>query len=652
MILFGVVFALLTVFIFIKYKKKIALLGMGLCIVGVGISYINFDFKQEIYSGFVIDSHTNYFILLSKGEKLYAYSKDNDYEIGDYLSIKADKEELHFSKVESQFDFEEYLKDKGVNYSLSIKKIETSFRNPIRIKTRRNKFLSHFSEENQSLIRALLFSEHDDGEDLYNIEKLHLSRLASTSGIFLYAFLRFFTFILSYFIRDKRFHFISLIILLPYVIFTIPRFTVIRIFLLEIFRYVNENFLKHKFDAREMSGILGFAFLIIDYHLGYQMSFVMGFTLPVLITFIYDALPHFKRLKLKILSLLGIYFLFIPFELKFYNGINPLSVFLQTALAPLFIFIAIVSLLCFYGVPLYGVVNVMVQGESHLLGWLSKVAFQINAPPLNEWFILIYILIFIAICYYRSIDFIPIYRVFTGLLLMGLVFYHVPIFNFVTAEVSFINVGQGDSCLIRKGTTTVLIDTGGLSYMDLAKESLIPYLQKKRIYNIDFVITTHDDYDHSGALDSLKENFYVKKVVTEATKFPISINGITFNNYNNHISEYSEENDQSLVVGFHLINKDFLIMGDAPIKVEKAIMQEYEDIGCDILKVGHHGSKTSTCDEFIKYLDPDVAIISCGENNRYGHPHKSVVQILQNNHVKIRRTDKEGTISYQNAILI
>ena len=81
-------------------------------------------------------------------------------------------------------------------------------------------------------------------------------------------------------------------------------------------------------------------------------------------------------------------------------------------------------------------------------------------------------------------------------------------------------------------------------------------------------------------------------------------------------------------------------------------MQEYEDIGCDILKVGHHGSKTSTCDEFIKYLEPDVAIISCGENNRYGHPHKSVVQILQNNHVKIRRTDKEGTISYQNAIFI
>ena len=625
---------------------------MGLCVIGVGISYIQFDFTQEVYSGIIIDSHTNYFVLLSKGEKLYAYCKNNEYEIGDFVSVTGSKEQIHFTRVESQFDFEQYLKDKGVNYSLNVKEISTSFRNPIRIRAKREKFLSHFSSENQSLIKALLFSEHDNGQDLANIEKLHLSRLASTSGIYLYAFLRLFTFVLSYFIKDKRINFISLVLLIPYVIFTIPRFTVIRIFLFEIFRYINDAFLKGKLDSRTRSGILGFGFLLIDYHLGYQMSFVMGFTLPVLISFVYYALPHYKRWKLRILSLIGIYALIIPFELKFYNGINPLSIFLQTALSPLFIGIAIMSLFCFYGVPLYGVVDFMVKGESNLLGWLAKIAFQINAPPLNEWFILIYLLIFIAICYYRSIDFIPIYRVLTGLLLSGLVFYHVPVLNFVTAEVCFINVGQGDACLIRKGTTTILIDTGGLSYMDLAKESLVPFMQKKRIYNVDLVITTHNDYDHCGALDSLKENFYVKDVVTDVTSFPIDINGITLKNYNNHISEYGEDNEQSLVVGFHLVDKDFLIMGDAPTSVEKTIMSEYDHIDCDILKAGHHGSKTSTCDEFIQYLKPETAIISCGENNRYGHPHKSVIQILEKNNVEIRRTDIEGTITYKNAIFI
>ena len=85
MILFGIVFVILAIFAFYKYRKKIALIGIALCIVGVGISYIRFDFKQEVYSGMVIDSHTNYFILLSKGEKLYAYSKENEYEIRSFV---------------------------------------------------------------------------------------------------------------------------------------------------------------------------------------------------------------------------------------------------------------------------------------------------------------------------------------------------------------------------------------------------------------------------------------------------------------------------------------------------------------------------------------------------------------------------------------
>ena len=75
-------------------------------------------------------------------------------------------------------------------------------------------------------------------------------------------------------------------------------------------------------------------------------------------------------------------------------------------------------------------------------------------------------------------------------------------------------------------------------------------------------------------------------------------------------------------------------------------MKTYSSIPCDILKVGHHGSKTSTCDEFIKYLSPKEAIISVGKKNKYGHPNQSVIDILNRNHVIIKRTDYMGTISY------
>lgn len=625
---------------------------MGIIVIGVGISYLKVDYQRETYSGFVIDSHTNYFILLSKGERLYAYNKENNYEIGDYLTIEGTKEELSFTAIESQFDFQDYLSKKGVYYSLNINNIKVKFSNPIRIKERREKFLSHFSSDSQSLIRSLLFSENDGSEDLTNIESLHLSRLANASGIFIYAYLHFFSFILSYFIKNKKVKITSIFALLPYAIFTFPRFTVIRIIVLEVFKYINEVFLKKKFSYKTIVGIAGLFFLLIDYHLAYQMSFILGFSIPIIISFIRDISGHYKKIKKKAIEYSLMYVFFIPFELKFYNGINPLSMIMQILLSPVFIVNSLIYLLCFYGVPLYGFSDILTKGLSNLLSWFSKISFQINAPNFSPWLILLYGVMFILFCYYKSIEFKPIYKTITLLFLSGLTLYLVPIDNFISAEVCFINVGQGDSCLIRKGTTSVLIDTGGLSYMDVAKDSLIPFLQKKRIYNIDLVITTHNDYDHCGAYDSLNENFYVKRKITEPEYFPISVGGITFNNYNSHISEYSEENDKSLVVGFSLLNKSFLIMGDAPIEVEKNIINEYPSLDVDILKVGHHGSKTSTCEEFIEQLTPDEAIISCGVNNRYGHPHQQVLNILESHNIVIRRTDLEGTICYHNYIFM
>ena len=88
-------------------------------------------------------------------------------------------------------------------------------------------------------------------------------------------------------------------------------------------------------------------------------------------------------------------------------------------------------------------------------------------------------------------------------------------------------------------------------------------------------------------------------------------------------------------------------MGDAPSYVEKEIIKNEAEIKCDILKVGHHGSNTSTCEDWLKYLSPKEAIISCGKNNKYGHPNKEVVSLLSKYKIKIHRTDLEGTIVYK-----
>ena len=271
---------------------------------------------------------------------------------------------------------------------------------------------------------------------------------------------------------------------------------------------------------------------------------------------------------------------------------------------------------------------------------------KIYASEFPSYLILIFEFVLLLTLYYLSIRNRNMSKGLIILSSTALSIYLLPIKPLVTSSVSFINVGQGDSCLIQKGSTAILIDTGGNLYQDLAKESLIPYFKKNQIYDIDLLITTHNDYDHMGAVASLIENFKVKNYVTNYQAFPLTISNITITNYNTYTSMWNEENDRSLVLSFSVKNTNFVITGDAPIKIEKQIIKDNKEIKCDILKVGHHGSKTSSSDEFISYLNPSEAVISVGKNNKYGHPHPSVITTLNRHNIKIRRTDLEGTIKY------
>ena len=189
-----------------------------------------------------------------------------------------------------------------------------------------------------------------------------------------------------------------------------------------------------------------------------------------------------------------------------------------------------------------------------------------------------------------------------------------------------------------------MIDTGGQKSFDMASETLIPFMNKHKITHIDALITTHDDFDHSGAKEALMNNFKVYNYLNKPEQFPYKIGDIYLENLNVFGGE--EDNDKSLVLSMNFMKKKWLFMGDASIKIEKEIISAFDSVDCDILKVGHHGSKTSTCDEFIKATTPSEAIISVGSKNYYGHPNQEVLDILTKNNVKIRRTDEEGTISY------
>ena len=227
--------------------------------------------------------------------------------------------------------------------------------------------------------------------------------------------------------------------------------------------------------------------------------------------------------------------------------------------------------------------------------------------------------------------------------------------------VYFIDVGQGDSALIvTKNNKSILIDTGGKvgSNYSLMKSNVIPFFKSIGIRKLDYLFITHGDADHCGNSKSLIDNFSVKNVYLNKGKINncekktngnilyddyLKIDNIEIYSLNN--GDYNDENSLSMVLLLVIDNYKILLMGDAPKKVEEEIIDKYDLDNIDILKVGHHGSNTSSSKNFIGHIKPKYSIISVGKNNKFGHPKKSVLDTLSDS--KIYRTDEDGSIMFR-----
>lgn len=623
-----------------------ALLCLGGIVLGIGYSFIKPTYSKRSYSGIVYTVKENYFLFNSGGERLYVYSKGHSYDLGDYLTINGKKEELDFTVLESGFDFKSYLNKKGVFSSLNPKHIEVKWRNFIRINESREKALSNFNDEERSIVGAILFSDGGESATSESLANLHLARFLSASGLYISLFALGLNYLLKLFLKDKHAEIITISLLAIYLVFTIPKFSVFRVVFLLLLKWINKHPLKKKFTYLEVVSFGGLICLLFDHFLALQDSFILGFSIPIISYLIRHIYPS-EKIKSYLWRSFTIYLFFLPFEIMYYHKVVVLSFPLQIISTPLFLLIGIVSLLCFFRIPIYAVDKGLIFLLKGYTGIIKPLSFGLLMPEFNIGLLIIYYAIYVIYLYYLTIGVRPIQRWLSIGMVALTTMYAIPIENRLTSEVSFVNVGQGDCTLIRHHQKTILIDTGGLTYNDIANGTLIPYLRKKRIYKIDAVFITHYDYDHYGALENLQKEYKVANVYDYYSSFPISVNGLTFNNYNIYGTTSNEENDRSLVLSFNILKKDFLIMGDAPSWIENKIMNDYDKIPCDILKLGHHGSDTSSSERFIQNTSPEIAIVSCGKNNKFGHPSKSVIDTLKKYHIPIRRTDLEGTITYK-----
>lgn len=235
-----------------------------------------------------------------------------------------------------------------------------------------------------------------------------------------------------------------------------------------------------------------------------------------------------------------------------------------------------------------------------------------------------------------------------------------------TLKVHFLDVGQADSILLQCGGSSMLIDAGNNGDAML----VTGYLKKQGITRLDYLIGTHPHEDHIGSLDAVIKSFdigqiYMPKVTTTTKTFkdvilaikdkgltvntPVPGSGFKLGNAECTIfaplgSKYDDLNNYSIVIKVVFGKTSFLFTGDAQAVSEDEMISQGYDIKADVLKVGHHGSYSSTSDEFLDKVRPGYAVISCAKVNDYGHPHKETMDKLQNRGIIIYRTDESGTI--------
>ena len=635
------------VFIFIRFNKKCALIFCSLFIGGALIGGLNIEYNNvdNVYKGMVVEVKQNYFIFQSHFERFYVYEENTTKEFGDYLIISSKPSEYKSTTYESQFDFGAYLKNKGVKRQLKSTDVEFVFQNPLRVHSKKAEFLARFDEEARVLINAILFNEKDYSSSVIKtFDDLNLVYLISISGIYLHSLFAITTYIFGLFTSKKVAQVIPLALFSPLAILSFPRISILRIFSISILKYINEHFLKKRFSYLTLLSSLALFFLIIDFRLVYQESFYIGFLLSLLGVFYRTSINLFPRKNRKVALFVCVPIFLSPLMWANKNLLHMFQTIFQLFLTP---FIGVLLILSYLNIMIPYIVFLTNPYAKFLVG-ISKslLRFDISLPIMvNEWFYVIYYVALMLILYFLESNRIRHLRNVSIALVSFIALSLLP--KVYLNSVSFINVGQGDSILIRNRNHAVLLDTGGNISFDMASETLIPYFNKIGLRHIDLLITSHDDFDHSGAAASLMQNFKVYNYYKNREDFPCKVGDIYLENINYYDGD---ENDSSLVFLLDFMGKKWLFTGDASIESENSILNSHYNIDCDILKVGHHGSNTSSSDAFIKACSPSEAIISCGAKNKYGHPNKEVINRLISYNVKIRRTDIEGTISYVSLI--
>lgn len=567
------------------------------------------------------------------------------------------------------FNYQKYLLSKKIRFTITVDKLEilNTRENIFYLTKDKLKSILLQSKEYPYLNAFILGDTSYLSEDIKNSYLTNgISHLFSVSGMHVGFLSSIILSLLNKISKKKNLNHIILFIILFFYTFLVgftPSIMRSVIFMMLLFckKKLNLNISTFKLYI-----FMTCMFLIYNPYYIYSIGFMYSFTISGFLIY-YSKLIQKKGYFQKILIISLIAFL-ASFPISLYNNfeLNFFSPILNLMFVPLVTLIIFpLSFIVLFIPSLVTVYSALISVLEHISLWCSStISYSfIFGKPFIIMIVFYYVSVIMILNNYK--------RKFSYILLsLLLVTQYNSKILLSSVRITMLDVGQGDSLLLElpfnKGN--ILVDTGGLvnSSYSLSKNITIPYLKSLSIKKIDYLILSHGDYDHMGEAINLVENFKVEKVIfncgpyndlerelikvldKKKIKYYSCIKELNIDNrklYFLQTKEYDNENDNSNVIYIELDGYKFMFMGDSGIEKEKDILDKYNISDIDVLKVGHHGSKTSSSKKFIDEIKPKYSIISVGKNNRYGHPNKEVLDTL--NDSKIYRTDQDGSIMFK-----
>lgn len=602
----------------------------------------------------------NYYI---KKETEYLKIKDT-YQLGDYLTLIGTLKRPNQNTNFNLFNYQHYLLSEKIYWTFSVDQISKYQPNQQLTYQLKNKLVNYLNQyQESSYLKSFILGETNliDQVVTDSYRTNGISYLFGTSGLYLTMMAMF---LLSVFNRVIKRTIISyglvIIMLLLYMFlthYTVSSFRALSFFsLMFINRTFNLSIKPLNLLFLVLAGLLLTNPYLI-YSVGLQFTFMVSFYLNQFKSLIKRQKNYLG--KIAMISLMA-FLSGLPLLIRTNFTLNLITPPINIVFVPL------ITLIIF---PLIFLVLIIPFLSPILINLLKLVEFMsLSIERYSLPLVLASTPLFITLFYYLLITFcfhkIRIHQPRYLLILLLVLLIHSRVANFNKyPTITMFDVGQGDALLITlpNNRGNILVDTGGqLNFnqgwqkgkaFSLARMLIIPSLKARGIHELDYLILTHGDYDHMGEAINLINNFKVKCVLMNsghnnelelnliAVLKEKKINYQQISRYNFKINNYlfmlinkqnlQDENSDSLILYTKLNNYTLLLMGDASIENELVLSRTYPTIKADILKIGHHGSKYSSDPSFIKLVKPQIALISVGKTNLYGHPHPSTLNNLK-----------------------